>query len=252
MNNLASKDRLRVVSLLANICAPEKILAEIVRLARRGAGGYVCVANVHMTMEAHDDAAFAAQVNAADLVVTDGMPLVWMQRLQGAQTAKQFRGNDLMVALFTLAARENLKIGFYGGRETVINSIVKKAKSEFPDLSIVYAVSPPFRDLNETEDAAIVNAVNVAGTQILFVGLGCPKQEKWMAAHRNKIRAVSVGVGAAFDFYAGNVKESPAWMSRFGLEWFYRLTQEPKRLWRRYLILNPRFVYLAGKQLLKK
>ncbi len=249
MNYHETQNRLRVVSLLANVVAREEILTEIEVLARGENGGYVCVANVHMVMEAYDNAEFAAQVNAADLVITDGMPLVWMQKLQGAKTAHQFRGNDLMIALLERAAREDLKVGFYGGQPEVIDSIVKKANAEFPALQISYSFSPPFRQLTGEEDAAIISQINGAGTQILFVGLGCPKQEKWMAAHKNKIRAVTVGVGAAFDFYAGNINQSPGWMSKYGLEWLYRLTREPKRLWRRYLILNPRFMFLAAKQL---
>ena len=156
-----------------------------------------------------------------------------------------------MIALFEYAERENLKIGFYGGKQEVLDQMLERARQDYPALQITYAFSPPFRPLTDAEDAEITRKINDSGTQILFMGLGCPKQENWMAAHKNKVRCVMLGVGASFDFYAGNVKESPEWMGKLGLEWLFRLTQEPKRLWRRYLILNPRFVWLAGKQLIR-
>jgi N-acetylglucosaminyldiphosphoundecaprenol N-acetyl-beta-D-mannosaminyltransferase len=134
----------------------------------------------------------------------------------------------------------------------VIDSIVERARRDFPDLKIVYAFSPPFRPLTREEDEKITSEINMAAPDILFMGLGCPKQENWMAEHREKVTAVMLGVGASFDFFAGNVKESPDWLGRLGLEWLYRLTQEPRRLWRRYLILNPRFMVLALRQLLSQ
>ena len=123
---------------------------------------------------------------------------------------------------------------------------------EHPSLEIAYAYSPPFRPLSVEEDAEITGKINGSGTQILFMGLGCPKQENWMAEHKKRVSCVMLGVGASFDFYAGNVSESPAWLGKVGLEWLYRLTQEPKRLWRRYLILNPRFIWRAGRQILSR
>lgn len=253
MENSAKKqNRVRVVSLLPNVVSRESAIKEISDLATANKGGYVCVASVHMVMEAHDDPKFAAKVNAADYIVTDGMPLVWMQKLQGAKTASRVRGNDLTIALCEHAARENLKIGFYGGTQKVIDTMLERARADFPALQIAYAFSPPFRRLSDAEDGQIIREINDSGTQILFVGLGCPKQENWMAAHRQKIKPVMIGVGAAFDFYAGNLKESPELLGKLGLEWLFRLSQEPKRLWRRYLILNPRFVFLAAKQLVKR
>jgi N-acetylglucosaminyldiphosphoundecaprenol N-acetyl-beta-D-mannosaminyltransferase len=148
------------------------------------------------------------------------------------------------------AAKNGLSVGFYGGKQEVIDAILERAKRELPDLRIPYAFSPPFRPLTSEEDAEITTQINDAAPDILFMGLGCPKQENWMAAHRGTVKSVMLGVGASFDFYAGNVKESPEWMGKLGLEWLFRLTQEPKRLWRRYLILNPRFIWLATLQLL--
>ena len=249
MNKIEKKNRVRVVSLFPDVVNHDSIIEKIADLVERENGGYVCFSTVHMVMESRYDAAFGSKVKAADLIVTDGMPLVWMQKLQGKKQASRVRANDLMISMCEYASRENLKVGFYGGRQDVIDGILKRAKKDFPALQISYAFSPPFRPLTAEEDAEITREINESGTQILFTGLGCPKQENWMAAHKEKLKAVMLGVGASFDFYAGNVRESPEWMGKLGLEWLYRLTQEPKRLWRRYLILNPRFMWLAFLQI---
>ena len=243
------RKRICVVSLKPDVSDHESAVERIAKLAECGRGGYVCISTVHMVMESYDEPKFAEKVNGADLIITDGMPLVWMQKLQGAKNAKRVRGTDLMLLLLEYAEKNNLKIGFYGGKQEVIDSILERAERDFPKLQIVYAYSPPFRTLTENEDAEIIREINDSETQILFVGLGCPKQENWMSAHKNELQAVMLGVGASFDFYAGYVKESPEWLGRIGLEWFYRLTQEPRRLWKRYIILNPRFVWLAMLQL---
>jgi N-acetylglucosaminyldiphosphoundecaprenol N-acetyl-beta-D-mannosaminyltransferase len=250
-NSIENQNRVRVVSLLPNVCSHERAIEKVADLVKAGKGGYVCFSTVHMVMESHDNPEYGAKVNGADYIVTDGMPLVWMQKLQGAGDASRVRANDLMIQLCEYAAANNLSVGFYGGKQEVIDAILERAKKELPHLKIPYAFSPPFRPLTDAEDAEITAEINRAKPDILFMGLGCPKQENWMAAHKDKLTTVMLGVGASFDFYAGNVKESPEWLGKLGLEWFYRLTQEPKRLWRRYLILNPRFMWLATLQLLK-
>lgn len=243
------RKRVRVVSLLPDVNNHDSAIRRIVELVERGRGGYVCFSTVHMVMESYDDPKFAEKVNRANLIITDGMPLVWMQKLQGAKKARRVRANDLMILLCKYAEEHNLKVGFYGGKQEVIDAILKRAARDFPNLQIVYAHSPPFRRLTKEENGKITKEINDSGAQILFVGLGCPKQENWMTAQADNLSAVMLGVGASFDFYSGNVKESPEWMGRIGLEWLYRLTQEPRRLWKRYLILNPRFVWLATLQL---
>lgn len=243
-----AKKQIPVLTLKTDVCDHRSAVDTIAGLDR----GYVCVATVHMVMEAYDNPEFAAKVNAADLVVPDGMPLVWMQKLQGAKEASRVRGNDLTINVCRHAAENGLKVGFYGGRQEVLDGISARAAHDFPGLQIAYAYAPPFRELTAEEDAQIVEDINTAAPDILFVGLGCPKQENWMAAHDDRIVPVMVGVGAAFDFYAGNLRESPRWLSNIGLEWLFRLAMEPKRLWRRYLILNPRFILLAVEQLLGK
>jgi N-acetylglucosaminyldiphosphoundecaprenol N-acetyl-beta-D-mannosaminyltransferase len=251
MKEIQKQNRVRVVSLFPDVVSHNATIEKVAELVNAGDGGYVCFSTVHMTMEAHDDPEFAKIVNGADLIVTDGMPIVWMQKLQGKKDANRVRANDMMIALCAYAAEKNLSVGFYGGKPEVIDKIRERAGRDHPDLKIAYAFSPPFRPLAEAEDAEITAEINRAAPDILFMGLGCPKQENWMAAHQEKLKAVMLGVGASFDFYAGNVKESPAWLGKLGLEWLFRFMQEPKRLWRRYLILNPRFVWLAAIQLLK-
>ena len=252
MNNQTAKnERVKIVSLRVNVVNHESAIRQIHELVEKQNGGYVCFSTVHMIMESHDNAEYGAKVNGADLIIPDGMPLVWMQKLQGEGQAARVRANDLMMMLCAFAEKNNLTVGFYGGKQSVIDAIRERAKKDFPNLKIAYAFSPPFRPLTDAEDVRITAEINRKNPDILFMGLGCPKQENWMAAHKNKIKAVMLGVGASFDFFAGNVKESPEWLGKLGLEWLFRLTQEPRRLWRRYLILNPRFVRLATLQLLK-
>jgi N-acetylglucosaminyldiphosphoundecaprenol N-acetyl-beta-D-mannosaminyltransferase len=249
-NELPSCDkRVNVVGLMVNVCDYESAIEQIGEMVAERKGNYVCVANVHMTMESRDDPEFGRLVNNAGLVVPDGMPLVWMQKLQGEEQAGRVRGPGLMPKLCRHAEKNNLIVGFYGGKPEVLEAMLKRLKEDYPRLKVGYAYSPPFRKLTPEEDAEIVKNINESGTDILFAGLGCPKQERWMAEHKESLRAVMIGVGAAFDFYAGNIDESPEWLQKAGLEWFYRLMQEPARLWKRYLILNPRFMILASLQL---
>ena len=147
---------------------------------------------------------------------------------------------------------QEIPVGFYGGSTTTLEQLIESFKKKYPHLKIAYHYSPPFRPLTAEEDAAVIRAVNASGTKILFVGLGCPKQERWMAAHRGKIQVVMLGVGAAFDFHAGSIRQAPRWMQKSGLEWLFRLIQEPRRLWRRYLYQNPRFVWFMIWQLLRE
>jgi N-acetylglucosaminyldiphosphoundecaprenol N-acetyl-beta-D-mannosaminyltransferase len=147
------------------------------------------------------------------------------------------------------AAKEGIPVGLYGGTPAALETLQRAYRERFSRLQIAYAYSPPFRPLTTEEDEAVVQAINASGARILFVGLGCPKQELWVAEHRGRVRAVMMAVGAAFDFHSGRVRQSPRWMQRAGLEWLFRLLMEPRRLWRRYLKHNPRFVWLVLQQL---
>jgi N-acetylglucosaminyldiphosphoundecaprenol N-acetyl-beta-D-mannosaminyltransferase len=210
---------------------------------------YVCVANVHMLMEAYDSLEFQNVVNAADLVTPDGMPLVWMLRRLGYPEQGRVYGPELTQKLIEAIAALEIAIGFYGGTVETLQKLTAIFKKEFPNLKIAYSYSPPFRSMTAEEDETIIRTINASGTKILFIGLGCPKQERWMAAHRGQIRAVMLGVGAAFDYYSGNKRQAPVWMQKNGLEWLFRFYHEPTRLWRRYFYHNPRFLVLALIQL---
>lgn len=224
----------------------------IVAWAKAGERGYVCAANVHMVMEGWDSPDFQAVVNGARLVTPDGMPLVFMLRRQGLGAQSRVYGPDLMLHLCEAAARDGVPIGLFGATDGSLSVLQANLSARFPALRIAYAFAPPFRPLTDEEDALEVGRIRDAGVRLLFVGLGCPKQERWMAAHADRLDVIQVGVGAAFDFHAGRVRQSPAVLQRLGLEWAFRFAMEPRRLWRRYLRHNPRFVALATLQLLGK
>ncbi len=211
---------------------------------------YVCVANVHMVMESYDSAEFRQIVNNADLVTPDGMPLVWMLRRLGYLHQERVYGPQLMLHLLSEAEDKGLRVGFYGASKKTLQKMLIMLRKRFPALHVVYAYSPPFRSLSREEEDEVLQEMRIAAVQLLFVALGCPRQERWMARHTASVPSVMVGVGAAFDFIAGQKPQAPAWMQRLGLEWAFRLLTEPRRLWRRYLYNNPRFLLLAAKQLL--
>lgn len=212
--------------------------------------GYVCVANVHMVMESYDDPAFREDVNGATLVVPDGMPLVWALRALGVPDASRVRGADLTRVLAVAAAERGVPIGLYGGREDVVAAFAQALRRNAPGLEVAAAISPPFRPLADDEQRALIEQLRSSGARLLFVGLGCPKQERWMAAHAAEAGVVAVGVGAAFDFFAGRIREAPRWLQGLGLEWAFRLAVEPRRLFARYARHNPRFIaYFAGQWL---
>lgn len=213
---------------------------------------YICVATVSQVMEGHDAPAFQAVMNEADLVTPDGMPLVWGLRLLGCKRATRVYGPDLTPIVLARAAEKGLPVGFYGGSPEVLERFVQTMTARFPELQIVYTCSPPFRALTPDEDHRIVQEINSSGARILFVAIGNPAQELWMAAHRGRVQAVMLGIGAAFDFLTGAKRQAPRWMMQIGMEWFFRLKTEPKRLWKRYLKHNPRFVVLFAAQLLRK
>ena len=212
---------------------------------------YVCVANVHMTMETVDSQEFSQVVNSADMVTSDGMPLVWMLKRLGLPESERVYGPELVLRVCEMAERENLNIGLYGGTDESLASFKSFLSIQFPNLNVSYSWAPPFRPLTDEEDQRVIRELASSKTNILFVGIGCPKQERWMAAHKQSIHAVQIGVGAAFDFHSGAIRQAPKWMGNAGLEWLFRLSMEPKRLWRRYVVHNPRFIVGAIFQLLK-
>jgi N-acetylglucosaminyldiphosphoundecaprenol N-acetyl-beta-D-mannosaminyltransferase len=225
---------------------------EILRWARNGESRYVCVATVNNVIEAYDDPDYGAIMEAADLVTPDGMPLVWGLRLLGVATATRVYGPDLTPVVCQLAADHGVPVGLYGGSQDVLEALTARLEQRFPGLKLAYRASPPFRPPTAGEERRTLEDLERSGARILFVGLGTPKQERWMAAHRREVNAVMLGVGAAFDFLAGRKRQAPRLLQRLGLEWLYRLVHEPRRLWRRYLYRNPRFVVLFTAQLLRE
>jgi N-acetylglucosaminyldiphosphoundecaprenol N-acetyl-beta-D-mannosaminyltransferase len=212
---------------------------------------YICVTTVHGVVESYADPELRAIHNAAGLVTPDGMPLVWLSRLQGFRHVERVYGPDLMLDVCGHSVANGIRHFLYGGGPGIVERLAKNLTARFPELQIVGTYAPPFRDLTPAEDANVTRLISTAKPDIVWVGIGTPKQERWMAHHAKRIGApVVIGVGAAFDFHAGVKRQAPRWMMRAGLEWLFRLAHEPRRLARRYLIGNPRFLLLVLFQML--
>jgi len=239
----------RILGMRVDATSYDETADLVVSRALEASGGMVCAASVNMVMQAFDDAAFLRIVNSADRVTPDGVPLVAALRHLGVSHAQRVYGPALMPIVCERAAARGLRVGFYGGTPEVLSAMHAALVARFPKLDMTFAYPPPFRPLSDCEDADVVAAIRKAEVQVLFVGLGCPKQERWMAEHRDALACPMLGVGAAFDFIAGIKRQAPAWMQRSGLEWLFRLATEPRRLWRRYLIGNPRFLYHYAREL---
>ncbi len=211
---------------------------------------YICVTSVHGIMTARTDSAFRRMLNEADIATPDGMPVVWALRSFGHRGQSRVYGPTLTLELCKNAAQNGHRIFLYGGRPETLDVLRANLLARFPELRIVGSFAPPFRPLTPEEDAEVTGLITASAADLVFVGISTPKQEAWMSAHRQKLPGViMIGVGAAFDFHAGRVSQAPPWMQRNGLEWFYRLLMEPKRLWRRYLLETPLFLPLWGLQL---
>lgn len=239
----------RVLGMRVDAIDYDSAVKQVCHWARERESKFVCVAPVHMVMECYDSPEFRNLVNSADMVTPDGMPVVWSLRAQGIRNASRVYGPDLMRKLLAAAEATGLKIGLYGGSPRVLDLLIAHIQATHPALRIAYACAPPFRTLSRDEDDQVVKDISSTGVDILFVGLGCPKQERWMSEHRGVIDAPMLGVGAAFDFLAGVKPQAPGWMQRNGLEWVFRLITEPRRLWKRYAVHNPRFAALITMQL---
>ena len=212
--------------------------------ASQANGGLVCVANVDMLTRAKRTPRLAQLMQGARAVVTDGMPLVWvLRRLQGRADAARVYGPGLVLALCQRAAEQATSVFFYGGTPDELTLLQANLRSQFPALRIAGAVSPPMLAAEPPFDAAITAQINASGASVVFVGLGCPKQEFWMDTHQHALKPIALGVGLAFALIAGTKRQAPVWMRNAGLEWLFRLGQEPGRLWKRYLIGNSLFIW---------
>ena len=215
-----------------------------------GQKGYICVAATHTVVACQDDPELAAAVHGAALVVPDGQPVVWAMNALGHDLPSRVYGPDLMAKYCERSALTGARMFLYGGRnQGALVQLALNLRRRYPGVQIVGGYSPPFRPLSEEEREAVVAEINHARPDVVWVGIGVPKQEKWMADMQERLHApVLVGVGAAFDFHAGLVPQAPDRLQRYGLEWLYRLLQEPRRLWKRYLTYNPRFVVGFARQ----
>ena len=217
----------------------------------REAGRFIAATGMHGVMEAHHDPAFRRILNASDLVVPDGTPLVWIARLKGHGIKRRVYGPDLLLAFCENCRGLPIRHFFYGGEAGVADQLAGELERRFPGTVVAGTYSPPFRPLTPNEDEAIVRNINDTSPDVIWVGISTPKQERWMFEHRGRLNApVLVGVGAAFDFHSGRKRQAPRWMREHGLEWSYRLMQEPRRLWRRYILYGTEFVFWVTMDLL--
>lgn len=227
-----------------------QVLARLLNWARNNESRYVTICNAHVVVTATQDNAYRHVIESSDMATPDGAPVAWMLRRQGFIGQQRINGPDLMWAMVRTSEADGVSIFFYGSTTDTLDKLRRRLVAAFPALRVAGMESPPFRPLTSEEDAAAVERINASGAGIVFVGLGCPKQERWMAEHRGLINAVMIGVGAAFDFHAGTVSRAPVWMRNRGLEWLHRLVSEPRRLWRRYLVTNTLFIFGAARQLI--
>lgn len=208
-------------------------------------GDYICVSNVHTTVTSYEDASYRRVQNGGIMAIPDGGPLSSVGRRRGAKNMGRVTGPSYMGEVLKISAEHGWTHYFYGSTQETLDKLKVKLEKAYPGLQIVGMYSPPFRPVSVEEDREIVEAINIASPDFLWIGLGAPKQEKWMATHQGKVKGLMVGVGAAFDYYAGNIKRAPSWMQKMNLEWLYRLMQDPKRLWKRYVSTNSKFIWNA-------
>ena len=221
---------------------------QLVAWAEAGEDRYACFSNAHGTIEAQDDPAFADVLNGADLNLPDGMSVVREMRARGLRQRDRVYGPDATLAVVERAAERGVPVALYGSTPEVLAAMRERLPQKAPGLDVVAAISPPFRPLTPEEDGAYDAQIRDSGARIVLVGLGCPRQERWVAAHAPATGAVCLAVGAAFDFHAGLLRQAPRWVQRAGLEWAFRLAMEPRRLWRRYASVVPRFLIGTARE----
>ena len=241
-------DRKKVVSLELILSPYNQFIDEVIQAARQHRSGYACFANAHMVVEAARNPAFARAVNAATWVTADGMPLTWAIRMLYGIRPERITGMDALPTLLQKLASQTIPVYFYGSTPEVLAECALFCARQHPGLTLAGMHSPPFRPLTPNEEAEDIARISASGAGLVFVALGCPKQEMWMATLSHQIPAVLLGVGGALPVTVGVVKRAPGWMQRVGLEWFYRFVQEPRRLFTRYITTNSLFVYYLLQQ----
>lgn len=208
-------------------------------------GDYICVSNVHTTVTSYEDREYRDIQNGGIMAIPDGGPLSSVGRRRGAKGMQRTTGPSYLEEILKKSAENGYKHYFYGSTQETLDKLGETLKTKYPGLQIVGMYSPPFRPMTEVEDDSIIRTINEANADFLWVGLGAPKQERWMAEHQGKVKGLMVGVGAAFDYLAGNIKRAPKWMQKCNLEWLYRLMQDPRRLFKRYFVTNTKFIWHA-------
>ncbi len=237
--------RVDVLGVGVSVTSIAQTIATVHGWIDEGAREYICVTSVHGVMECQSDPQLTRAFNGSGLTVPDGMPMVWAGRFAGAADIERVYGPELMIELLAEAERQGWSSYFYGGDSEVPDLLARRLQARFPRLRVADGYSPPYRELTVSEKGKVRAQIEGSGADIVWVGLSTPKQERWMDEFAGLLRrpAVLIGVGAAFDVHAGLIRPPPTWMGPLGLFWVYRLLQEPRRLWRRYVVLNPRFVY---------
>lgn len=240
--------KIQILSIPVTTGKYTKVVEDISTLANQAKGSYICVANVHMLVEAYKNSDFRTIVEGADIVTPDGMPLVWALKLLHGIKQDRIAGMDILPALLENAETNGLPVYFYGGTPEMLQATQSYIQSQFPDLKLAGLYSPPFRKLSAGEESDTINKINASGARIIFVVLGCPKQERWMASMKPFINACMIGIGGALPVMIGLQKRAPLWMQKSGLEWLYRFFQEPGRLFKRYITTNSIFIWLLLKK----
>ena len=240
-----------VLEIPIDVLSWSQAMRTLLQWAQERESRYVAICNVHVTVTAVCKAEFRQVIYGADMALADGAPVAWMLRQRGYRDQLRMSGPDLMKRLLKACSVSGISVYFYGSTETVLAKLHDRIKEQFPDLQVAGMTSPPFRSLSAEEDQADVAKINDSGAGIIFVGLGCPKQEQWMAKHRDHIKGVMIGVGAAFDFHAGTLQRAPQWIRESGFEWLHRLLSEPRRLGMRYFVTNSLFLALAARDFFK-
>ena len=215
-------------------------------------GKYICVSNVHTTVMSYENEHYRTIQNSAAMALPDGAPLSGYSRIKGFKEAKRVTGPDLMVEIFKISHQRGYRHFFYGSTQKTLDAMKAVIDKDYPDMIVAGMYAPPFRKLTEEEDNEIVAMINDAKPDFIWVGLGAPKQEEWMHAHTGKLNAVTIGVGAGFDYLAGYIKRAPWIMQVLYMEWLYRLVQDPRRLWKRYVTTNVKFLKYIFKEEKKK
>jgi N-acetylglucosaminyldiphosphoundecaprenol N-acetyl-beta-D-mannosaminyltransferase len=245
-------ERLKIISLSVHHIGFKESLDKVLDWAEKKQPAYICFANVHMTIEAYKDKIFLEQLENADLLLADGKPVANACRTLHHKKQERIAGMDFMPRLLEQANKKKLSVFYYGSSPEVLKMLKQKINQQYPSVIHAGSISPSFGDQKEEELIKDIDHINSSGAQIVFISLGCPKQEKWMAANSKKITSVLLGVGGAFPVMAGLYKRAPAWMQNLSLEWFYRLLQQPGRLFKRYLFTNTLYLYLLTREWIKK